>query len=400
MSPGAAQPPCPQYMERKEVPAVKKRIAALLCSLSLVCALVLPALGTSGSTVYLLAVGDKFYDAYRPVAVNGVIYVPYTIFDRSATGVDLGVYYGITPERGTILTLYSLSGMLTFTMQMGTCEDNLGNSMNFHALPRNGIPYVPAAAVCNFFGLQYSFLPTTDRGTLIRITNPTSPGGLSDGFFLQSAQGAMAYRYNQIIQSQTPQPTATPTPAPTPTPQPSASRPPNAGNNGDTRVYLALDASQAEGDWTALFPSGCYALFLFTPDSLAGQAALVRKAVAAGHSVGLLADPALDSQGVLEELERGNELLSHIARVRTRFYAFSEGPVLSQTDILAAEGWIRWQANWHTAPNPANAQGMLNGGPSLVRMDLSETLPTHIYRVVAALQSSGYDLRRPLETEL
>lgn len=376
---------------------MKKRISALLCSLALVCALILPVWGSSGSTVYLLAVGDKFYDAYRPVAVNGVVYVPYTIFDRTATGVDLGVYYGITPERGTILTLYSLSGMLTFTMQMGTCEDNLGNSMSFHARWRNAIPYVPAAAVCSFFGLQYSFLPTTDRGTLIRITNPNSPG-LADGFFLQSAQGAMAYRYNQIIQSQNPQPT--PTPAPTPTPPPATSRPPTGSNNGDTRVYFALDASQAQGDWTGLFSSGAYALFLFTPDSLPEQASLVRKAVAAGHSVGLLADPTLDSQGVLEELERGNELLSHIARIKTRFYAFPEGPIFSQTDVLSAEGWIRWQANWHTAPNPANVQGMLNGGPSLIRMDLSETLPTHIYRVVSTLQNGGYDLRRPLETEL
>lgn len=382
---------------------MKKRLTALLCSLALVCALALPALGSSGSTVYLLAVGDKFYDAYRPVAVNGVIYVPYTIFDRTANGVDLGVYYGITPERGTILTLYSLSGMLTFSMQMGTCEDNLGNSMNFHALPRNGIPYVPAAAVCNFFGLQYSFLPTSDRGTLIRITNPTSPG-LSDGSFLQTAQGAMAYRYNQIIQSQTPQPT--PTPVSTTTPPPTPSRPPDVNNNS-TRVYFALDASQADGDWTELFPSGCYALFLFTPGSLAGQAALIRKAVAAGHGVGLLADPTLEPQEMLEQLREGNALLSHIARVNTRIYAFSGGSsavrtdtLLSRTDALNREGWIRWEANWHTAPNPGNVQGMLNGGPSVVRMDLSGTNISQVYRVVSTLQSSGYDLRRPLETEL
>ena len=45
-----------------------------------------------------------------PVAVNGVIYVPYSLFDKSATGVDLGVYYGLAPDRGPILSLYSLSG--------------------------------------------------------------------------------------------------------------------------------------------------------------------------------------------------------------------------------------------------------------------------------------------------
>ena len=383
---------------------MKKRLHAFLCALALVSVLTLPAWGSSNSsTVYLLAVGDKFYDAYQPAVINGVIYVPYTIFDRSATGVDLGVYYGITPEQGTILTLYSLSGMLTFRVQMGVCEDNQGNPMNFHAIPRYGIPYVPAAAVCGFFGLQYSFLPTSDRGTLIRITSPTSPG-MDDGFFLKSAQGAMAYRYNQIIQSQTPQPTPSPAPS---TPPPVTSRPP-ATSNGDTRIYLALDASQASGDWTALFPDGTYALFLFTPDSLAGQASLVRKAVAAGHSVGLLVDPSLDVQSALEELERGNSLLSHIARVKTRIYALSEAVPASQRsdafrlreDPLSTEGWTRWQANWHTAPNPANVPGMLSGGPSVVRMDLSATQSSHIYRVVSSLQSGGFDLRRPLETEL
>lgn len=379
---------------------MKKRIATLLCSLALVCALALPVLGSSGSTVYLLAIGDKFYDSYRPVSINGAIYVPYTIFDRNTTKVDLGVYYGITPERGTILSLYSLSGILTFYIQMGVCEDNQGNAMDFHAYSRNGIPYVPAAAVCNFFGLKYSVLPTSDRGTLIRITNPASQA-MDDWFFVRTAQDAMAYRYNQIIQEQTPSPTSTPPP------QPTSSRAPDATHNGNTKVFFALDASQATGDWTGLFPSGCYALFLFTPDSLAGQAPLVRKAVAAGHSVGLLADPTLEPREMLEQLEEGNALLSHIARIKTRIYAFSgdssavrADTLLSRTDALNEKGWVRWESNWRTAANPANVQRMLSGGPSVVRMDLSRTNISQVYRVVSTLQNGGYDLRRPLETEL
>ena len=146
-----------------------RRFPALLCLLALLWALAVPVLGSSGNTtVYLLAANDKFCDlpgGVLPIAVNGTVYIPYSTFDRTLTGVDLGVYYGITPERGTILTLYSLGGMLTFTMSANRCEDNLGNIMSFHAVTRNGIPYVPAAAVCSFFGLQYSFLPPTDRGT-------------------------------------------------------------------------------------------------------------------------------------------------------------------------------------------------------------------------------------------
>ena len=116
---------------------MKKRILALLCALVLLLGGLLPAWASqSNTTVYLLAANDKFYDGYPPVAVNGTIYVPYTIFDKDATGVDLGVYYGLKQEQGTILSLYSINGNLTFRVIMGLCEDGQGNPMNFRALPR------------------------------------------------------------------------------------------------------------------------------------------------------------------------------------------------------------------------------------------------------------------------
>ncbi len=245
--------------------------------------------------------------------------------------------------------------------------------MDFWALTRSGIPYVPAAAVCRFFGLNYSFLPTSDRGTLIRISNANA--SLSDSLFLTSASNGMSIRYNNILQGLAP--LATPTPAPVPTP---TATPAPEGSKGNIRVYLAVDASTAQEDLTALFPSGTRGLFLFTPDSLARQSVLVRQVVARGHSVGLIVSGSLaEAQAQLEE---GNRLLSHIAL----------------TAGLTAGGWSCWQAN--TTGNTAAA---LLSGLEAKRSVGRLTLPANasiVSRVISQVRSDGYTLRQPLETEL
>ena len=373
-----------------------RRLPALLCALALVCALVLPVWGVPSTPVYLLAANDKFCDlpgGALPVAINGIIYIPYSTFDRNLTGVDLGVYYGITPEHGTVLTLYSANrSTLTFHLNMSQCEDDQGNVMNFSATTRGNIPYVPASAVCNFFGLQYSFLPTADRGTAIRISNPSSPH-MDDSTFLASARSAMTTRYNQVLQSLSPRPTAVPSAAPTP----AVSRPPT-GNNKDIRVYLALDASQYAGELGDLFPSGVHALLLFTPDSLTGQSALVRKAVAGGHPVGILLEGSMDAQTAVEELDRANSLLSRIARIKTRIVSLSGASSLGS--VLEEAGWVLWRPNLSSAIDPGAIQTLLGTRPATFRMDLTATSAALIPRVASTLQRGGYDLRRPLETEL
>lgn len=377
-----------------------RRLPALLCALALVCALILPVWGVPSTPVYLLAANDKFCDlpgGALPVAINGIIYIPYSTFDRNLTGVDLGVYYGITPEHGTVLTLYSVNrSALTFHLNKSQCEDDQGNLMNFSATTRNNIPYVPASAVCNFFGLQYSFLPTVDRGTAIRISNPSSPH-MDDSTFLSSARSAMTTRYNQVLQSLSPHPSAAVTPSSAPTP--AISRPP-AGNNEDIRIYLSLDASQWTGELTGLFPNGVHALLLFTPDSLSNQSALIRKAVAAGHSVGILLDGSMDAQSALAELDRANDLLSHIARIKTRTVSLSGPSASSLGSALEAADWVLWRPNLRSAIDSSTIQTVLGTRPATFRIDLTATPASSLSRITATLQREGYDLRRPLETEL
>lgn len=372
---------------------MRKKLPALFCALALLPGVFsFSALGAT-TTIYLLAANDKMCDLpgnALPIAVNGTIYVPYTVFDKDATGTDLGVYYGIRQDRGTILNLYSLSGNLTFNVNQSICTDRDGNVMNFRAVIRNNIPYVPAAAVCSFFGLQYSFLTTPDRGTLIRICS--SSASLSDSVFLSAATTAMLSRYNAILQSMEPQPTPTPAASPTAapsTPPPVTSQPPVTREN--VKVYLAVDASQADRDLSALF-GNVYSLFLFTPDSLSAQSDLVRRVVGTGHSVGLIVDGTPEE--AREQLKRGNELLTHIARTRTRIVSAPAELV----DELEAEGWSCWQPNV-IGSTASTLLANLSSRRTVGRL----TLPTNAYtieQVLTQLREDRYSVRQPRETDL
>lgn len=373
---------------------MKKRLAALLCAAVVLCAAVFPRAAASTPTIYLLAANDKMCDlpgGLLPVSVNGVIYVPYSLFDKSSTGVDLGVYYGLAPERGPILSLYSFSGRLTFTVNMGQCVDGQDNPMNFRAVMRSGAVYVPAAAVCSFFGLQYSFLPTTDRGTLIRISNGSE--SLTDSVFLSSATLSMTYRYNNILKSTETPTETTSTPVSTPSIPGSTAAPGEKDNKSGVWLYLAVDASQAEDNLlTALSSLSGRALLLFSPDSLSAQSELIRQAVAAGFSIGLKVDGTAGE--VQEQLERGNDLLTHIARIRTRIVS---APT-SLSKSLESAGWTCWAANV-TGSSASALLRNLDSKRTVARLPLPAT-PSVISRILAQVKADGYTIRQPLETEL
>ena len=367
---------------------VKRRFSALLCAL-LLCAL-LP-IRASASTVYLMALNDKMCDlpgGLLPVTVNGSLCIPYSIFDNAITGVDLGVYYGLSQDNGPILTLYSRSGYLTFHVNDGRCVDDQGNEKNFSAATRYGTIYVPLAAVCSFFGLRYAVMYTPDRGTLVRVTNQNAT--VDDTTFLKYAAQSMAYRYNNIVKSQEPVPTPVPQPTTPPTTQPDRTDP----NRDPVRVYLAVDGDQAVVTFPdSLSPAVPGLLFLFTPDALPGQAALVRKAVAAGHSIGLTVT-ADTPEAAEAQLKRGNELLRHIARCRTRIAAVP----YALTERLTADGWSCWVPNVGLT-TLSGIQRELEQKQSLGRVTLIPS-PALVNQLVRELRSDRYTLRQPLETEL
>ena len=92
-----------------------------------------------------------------PIWSGGVLYVPYTIFDRTlVNNVDLGVYVS---RSSTSVTLWNMRQILVFDLVTGACWDDISGEVFDYAraIVRNGRPYVPLQMVCETRqGLSYA----------------------------------------------------------------------------------------------------------------------------------------------------------------------------------------------------------------------------------------------------
>ena len=209
-----------------------------LCAAALLLSLLLAGTAKADEiTIYLMAENDQMLDlplSAMPAWINGDIYVPYTAFDWTVTGVNLGVSYGQErTETEYKFTLYSLNGMLVFDLNAGTCTDGFsGEAKDMRAALRNGRVFVPLAGVCSFFGLNYTYTPT-NYGTLIRITNGQER--LDTQQFVTSASGlSMPTRYYKYLQELNQGTQPTPSPSPTP----------SGGGHGRGRADFRLPLAQ------------------------------------------------------------------------------------------------------------------------------------------------------------
>lgn len=180
-----------------------KRSAALVLVLTMLVTLLNTA--QAAGNIYLTAVNENLLELTSdtmPTWSNGVLYVPYTVFDGSYTGINLGISSSYSRDEGTV-TLYTLQQMVVFDLNRGTCYNPLTEqTLSGRAILRNGRPYVPVAAVCSYFGLSYSVIDI-DEGYIVRIKS--SGVVLSDYSFVDSAQNSIRNRirdYNQANQSQ------------------------------------------------------------------------------------------------------------------------------------------------------------------------------------------------------
>ena len=122
---------------------MKKRLGALLCALVMCLALLSPA--SALEEVCFTSLNNKLLPLASdtmPLWSGGVLYVPASLFDGSATNASYGVTLGVSltqsQSSGTI-TLYSLSGILVFDLNSGICVDQqTGELLSGRAITRNG----------------------------------------------------------------------------------------------------------------------------------------------------------------------------------------------------------------------------------------------------------------------
>ena len=379
---------------------LKRKIIAALCALLLLCAipLALPRAEAAPDPVYFMSVNDTVMDlndATMPFFVNGVLYVPYTMFDPDAAGSALGIFSSYSRSKAAVL-IYGWGGTLLFDLQENNSTFG-GKTLADAAVVRNSTAFVPLDLVCRCFNLEWSWLMVS-QGYIIRVKNNSAT--LNDRDFASAAAYTLKERYNNYIQNQAPKPTTTVTPSPSPTP----SAPSNS-----TPLRFAFLMTEADSGFNLLLShlksSNAFGLFLFRPDGLMARDDEIRTLLAAGHKVGLLLD-ADTPEGQLEQLAQGKQLLSRIAHVHVTM-AYSTG--LNEADTaVVADSVLLWQSTVDTtALDMTSAQratmvtrAVTGDDPQFILLDNSLTSASALEVILAALAQKGCEFRPVTEVSL
>ena len=186
---------------------MKRRAAALLLAVWM--ALSLATLSAAaGRNIYFLAVNDTVLplsDETMPFWENGYLYIPSTIF---AGDVYKELEIGYIPNQSRqLLVLYTAGKSLHFPLGESYAQDTDGNAYYPGAVQRNGIAFVPAALVAEFFGLSYAITNVTgsgavadeDRGWLVWLRKGSY--NLTASQFADAAVPQMRARYDQYLKS-------------------------------------------------------------------------------------------------------------------------------------------------------------------------------------------------------
>ncbi|MBR4691629.1 MAG: hypothetical protein IKP17_02595 [Oscillospiraceae bacterium] len=239
-------------------------------------------------TVFFTAVNNTLLEldaATMPVIYSSLIYVPGTLFNNRA--LDTYAYYS---RESQMVLISDGEKILYFDMSAGDSYDNEDTRYRYAALYVNDTAYVPAYFVAEFFGLGYSYIRREGRH-IVRITKGSA---MSDDEFFSAASSLMETRLNQYLSAETAAPTpaeTTPAPTPTatarPTPPPTATPTPDIDRSG-VRVRLCfLGLNGGSGEVLDAL-DGTSACFFCTAEELYAHAALARRILGSGCSLGLL----------------------------------------------------------------------------------------------------------------
>lgn len=385
-----------------------KRSTALVLVLTMLVTLLNTA--QAAGNIYLTAVNENLLELTSdtmPTWSGGVLYVPYTVFDGSYTGINLGISSSYSRDEGTV-TLYTLQQMVVFDLNRGTCYNPLTEqTLSGKAILRNGRPYVPVAAVCSYFGLSYSVIDI-DEGYIVRIKS--SGVVLSDYSFVDSAQNSIRNRirdYNQANQSQ-PTPGVLPPTYNPEEPDTDITVPDDPVDADVIPTYLAFSCEDSQGlseILDTLDSRNQRAIFFFDAQGLEREDDLIFRILGSGYSIGLIAQ-GRSTSATNRLLEEANQTLSQVAYTRTSVVLVPE----NQREELEAEGWICWNETASAVPTQGVGTNTyanqvlkrISGNYARVYLTLdasSETarvLPTLLRR----LSEEGYGVSVPLETRL
>ncbi|MFR3290884.1 MAG: stalk domain-containing protein [Lachnospiraceae bacterium] len=171
-----------------------RRLAALLLILCLVFCLLPTMSAASGISVCFIAANDNLLElSYQPYWQGSTIYVPYTVF------VNFKIYNSFHQSSNTA-SLYSSTKQLYFNLDSGETYDGNGTYYNVTPISRGGQVYVPLDFICGQYGLNWSYINSSNSFIdVCRISDANVI--LSNDQFLTAAKPLMETRYNAYVSS-------------------------------------------------------------------------------------------------------------------------------------------------------------------------------------------------------
>ena len=319
----------------------KRRWAALALSLLLLFQLAAPPKAQAVNYVYFVAAGENVLplsDATMPFWSGGYLYIASSIFTGIAReALNIGRSRN---DKEKLVVLYSGSRAksLWFEWEKDCAYDVDGNVFYPGAIYRNDEVYVPVSLVARFFDLQYSVNKVNSRvngepiqGDLAWIRKPGNV--LTDKYFMDAASSVITNRYEDYLKDkekeQEQQGISSPGTAQTP-----------AGVDIEgKRIYLCITAG---ADTSVLLDTldhySAQAAFFCTPEFMEQQGDLLRRMMATGQTIGILADAGDETQTVEEQLEAGNRALERATFGRTRLVRVERRVTAVWSRILTAPG--------------------------------------------------------------
>lgn len=302
---------------------MRRRLAALILCIMLVCQMVAPSAGAAGN-VYFVAAGEyvlTLSDSTMPFWSNGYLYVSSSIF-TGTTRDALGVSRGYDKNADAVVLYRSQDEALVFEMNKNYAWDAKDKVYYPGAIRRNGTEFVPAALIANYFGLQYSYM-AVKNGHLIWIRKPESLQ-LPDSVFADAASIAMDDRYEEYQKSKG---------LSVPEEEPET---PSAAITGKA-VYLCLRADDNTGAMLDLLDRyHMQAAFYCDVEFMETQGALLRRMTATGHTIGILADAQDSEETVYEQVKQANELLERATCGRTRLVRLENADAQDEAELQTA----------------------------------------------------------------
>ena len=285
---------------------MKKRILGLVLCLMLLLPLAAPA-ARADETVFFTAMGESILplrDETMPFLSNTALYVPVSIFTGAVRkALDVSCTGGIS--RGEVI-LYSGGHSLWFDLSKDYATDGDDNIYTPGAIVKNGQVFVSVMQVARFFDLRCS-ITEVDHGYMVWMRKQDY--ALSDVHFADAASYTMESRYKEYQKIKAQQKEEQ---LPVVVPQPEETV------MDGKRIYLCIaSGANTTAMLDTLERAATQGTVFFTPEEMGGSGGVLRRAVAKGHSVGILADAAAKTP-VLEQVTLANDALEAATCSRTR----------------------------------------------------------------------------------